>query len=78
MVMDGTEAFEPGSTGLAAACAAIGDDAVVCSKEALAWTLRRIGWHTAANLVGLAAGLALPSVGHLWLLVAVDYCLPPR
>lgn len=36
--------------------------AVVCSKEALAWTLREIGWQQIGNLVGLAAGLALPSV----------------
>ena len=41
---------------------AIGDDAVVCSKEALAWTLREIGWPQIGNLIGLAAGLALPSV----------------
>ncbi len=59
----------PGSTELAAACATKGGQAVVCSKEALAWTLREIGgqqgssWiQQAGNLVGLAAGLALPSV----------------
>jgi len=52
----------PGSTELAAACANIGDQAVVCSKEALAWTLREIGWQQIGNLIGLAAGLALPSV----------------
>ncbi len=62
-VMDGVGgAFEPGSRDLAAACAAIGDNAVVCSKEALAWTLREIGWPQIGNLIGLAAGLALPSV----------------
>lgn len=52
----------PGSKELAAACANIGSQAVVCSKEALAWTLREIGWRQVGNLVGLAAGLALPSV----------------
>ncbi|HQD98928.1 MAG TPA: amino acid permease, partial [Novosphingobium sp.] len=52
----------PGSTELAAACATTGGQAVVCSKEALAWTLREIGWQQIGNLVGLAAGLALPSV----------------
>ncbi|WP_374284038.1 amino acid permease [Novosphingobium sp.] len=55
-------AFAPGSTELAAACATNGGQAVVCSKEALAWTLREIGWQQVGNLVGLAAGLALPSV----------------
>ena len=52
----------PGSTELAAACAAQAHQVVVCSKEALAWTLREIGWKEIGNLVGLAAGLALPSV----------------
>ncbi len=52
----------PGSKELAAQCAALGDQAVVCSKEALAWTLREIGWPQVGNLIGLAAGLALPSV----------------
>ncbi len=55
----------PGSSELAAACsaaAAAGNEAVVCSKEALAWTLREIGWPQIGNLIGLAAGLALPSV----------------
>jgi APA family basic amino acid/polyamine antiporter len=51
-----------GSTELADACAARAAEAVVCSKEALAWTLREIGWQQVGNLVGLAAGLALPSV----------------
>ena len=52
----------PGSKELAAACAAQAQEVVVCSKEALAWTLRSIGWQQVGNLVGLAAGLALPSV----------------
>jgi APA family basic amino acid/polyamine antiporter len=62
MSADGLKALEPGSRELAAQCAAMGDAAVVCSKEALAWTLREIGWPQIGNLLGLAAGLALPSV----------------
>src|SRR3546814_12760821 len=41
---------------------AVGDQAVVWSKEALAWSMREIGWEQVGNLIGLAAGLALPSV----------------
>ena len=55
-------ALEPGSKELTAQCAAIAGQAVTCSKEALAWTLREIGWPQIGNLVGLAAILALPSV----------------
>jgi basic amino acid/polyamine antiporter, APA family len=55
-------ALEPGSRELTAQCAAIAGQAVTCSKEALAWTLREIGWPQIGNLVGLAAILALPSV----------------
>jgi len=60
--LSGGEALEPGSRELTQQCAAIADQAVVCSKEALAWTLRQIGWPQIGNLVGLAAILALPSV----------------
>ncbi len=52
----------PGSSELTAACNGIANNAVVCSKEALAWTLRSIGWSQIGNLIGLAAGIALPSV----------------
>lgn len=61
-VMANGVGLEPGSRELAAQCAAMADQAVVCSKEALAWTLREIGWPQVGNLLGLAAGLALPSV----------------
>ena len=54
--------LRPGSPELTAACASLADSHVVCSKEALAWTLRSIGWPQIGNLLGLAAGLALPSV----------------
>jgi APA family basic amino acid/polyamine antiporter len=59
------EVLAPGSTALSDQCAvlaAAGNEAVTCSKEALAWTLREIGWPQIGNLLGLAAGLALPSV----------------
>ena len=54
--------ISPGSSDLTTACAAIQGQAVVCSKEALAWTLRSIGFPGVGNLVGLAAIMALPSV----------------
>ncbi|PTQ12832.1 amino acid permease [Sphingomonas oleivorans] len=54
--------FSPGSAEFAAACKASPDSYVVCSREALAWTLREIGWRQIGNLIGLAAGFALPSV----------------
>ncbi|RYD58904.1 MAG: amino acid permease [Sphingomonadales bacterium] len=55
--------IHPGdTTAMAAACASVAGEAVVCSKEALAWTLREIGWQQIGNLIGLAAGIALPSV----------------
>lgn len=56
------EILEPGSRALAAQCSSINDQAVVCSKEALAWALRQIDHPMVGNLVGLAAILALPSV----------------
>jgi basic amino acid/polyamine antiporter, APA family len=52
----------PGSVEMTAACGEIANQAVVCSKEALAWTMREIGFPQIGNLIGLAAGLALPSV----------------
>lgn len=54
-----------GSIALSERCAVLmgeGREAVSCSKEALAWVLREIGWPRIGNLLGLAAGLALPSV----------------
>jgi APA family basic amino acid/polyamine antiporter len=41
---------------------AAGQEPLVCSREALAHVLRQIGWGKVANLLGLAAFLALPSV----------------
>ncbi|AKH39106.1 MULTISPECIES: amino acid permease [Nitrosomonas] len=55
----------PGSLALAERCqslAALGQQPIVCSREALAHVLREIGWEKIGNLLGLAAFLALPSV----------------
>jgi basic amino acid/polyamine antiporter, APA family len=56
------QAFSPGTPALSQACAALQDEAVVCSKEALAWTLKQVGWPFVGWLVGAAAIIALPSV----------------
>ena len=58
----GHEALSPGTPALSQACAAIQENAVVCSKEALAWTLKQVGWPFVGWLVGAAAIIALPSV----------------
>jgi len=56
------EVLSPGTPALSQACAAVQDSAVVCSKEALAWTLKSIGYPFIGWLVGAAAIIALPSV----------------
>lgn len=56
------EHLAPGTPALSAACRAIQDNAVVCSKEALAWTLKQVGHPLVGWLVGAAAIIALPSV----------------
>jgi basic amino acid/polyamine antiporter, APA family len=58
----GGEHLSPGTPALSQACQAIHDNAVVCSKEALAWTLKSIGYPFIGWLVGAAAIIALPSV----------------
>jgi APA family basic amino acid/polyamine antiporter len=52
--------LETGSPELAAACQ--GAQALVCSKEPLAAVLRGLGFASLGNFIGIAAGLALPSV----------------
>ena len=55
----------PGSTELAMRCStliAAGTEPLVCSREALAHVMRQIGHPWVGNALGLAAGLALPSV----------------
>lgn len=60
------EVLAPGSMELAKQCAAIVSNGmaepVACSKEALAYVLKSIGWQKLGAIIGLAAGLALPSV----------------
>ncbi|MFC4295299.1 amino acid permease [Novosphingobium tardum] len=62
----GGEVLSPGSPELAQRCAAIVASGVTeplaCSKEALAHVLKTIGWNKLGAVIGLAAGLALPSV----------------
>jgi basic amino acid/polyamine antiporter, APA family len=56
-------AFEPGSSGLAAACAAPATArAFACSPEPLAHVISQLGWRTASQFIGLAAFLAMPAV----------------
>ena len=52
--------LHPGSLELTAACQGL--ERLVCSKEPLAFVLRQINWSHVGDLIGLAAGLALPSV----------------
>ncbi len=53
-------ALDAGSQQLAAACQGLHE--LVCSKEPLAYVLRELHFGGIGNLLGLAAGLALPSV----------------
>ncbi len=60
------QVLSPGSIELANQCKAIIASGVTeplaCSKEALAHVLKTIGWNKLGGFIGLAAGLALPSV----------------
>jgi APA family basic amino acid/polyamine antiporter len=56
------EALEPGSMDLQGQCAALVIQPLACSREALAHVLRSIHHPLVGNLVGLAAGIALPTV----------------
>ncbi len=53
-------AYAPGSLGMAKACRGLHN--LVCSKEALAFVLRDLGFPNIGQLVALAASVALPSV----------------
>jgi APA family basic amino acid/polyamine antiporter len=56
-------AFQPGSSGLAAACAVPANaHAFACSPEPLAHVISQLGWRTASQFIGLAAFLAMPAV----------------
>jgi APA family basic amino acid/polyamine antiporter len=59
------EILAPGSSAMADRCAslvAMGQEPLVCSREALAHVLRAIGHPALGNLIGIAAFVALPSV----------------
>lgn len=56
------EILSPGSTELTGVCSSLASQPLVCSREALAHVLRSIGHPAVGNLVGLAAGIALPTV----------------
>ena len=56
------EVLEPGSMELSARCATFASQPLACSHEALAHVLRSIHHPLVGNLLGLAAGLALPTV----------------
>jgi APA family basic amino acid/polyamine antiporter len=58
-------ALEPGSRAMGEACAragAAGPIPLVCSQEALAYVLRRIGHPLASGVLGVVAFIALPTV----------------
>jgi APA family basic amino acid/polyamine antiporter len=56
------EVLEPGSMALQSQCATLLAQPMVCSREALAHVLRSIHHPLVGNLLGLAAGIALPTV----------------
>jgi APA family basic amino acid/polyamine antiporter len=56
------ENLEPGSMDLQSQCASLTSQPLACSHEALAHVLRSIHHPLMGNLVGLAAGIALPTV----------------
>jgi len=56
------EALEPGSMALQAQCSGLLTQPLACSHEALAHVLRSIHHPFVGNLLGLAAGIALPTV----------------
>ncbi|HWM60671.1 MAG TPA: amino acid permease [Rhizomicrobium sp.] len=56
------EILEPGSMALGQVCAGFTSQPVACSHEALAHVLRSIHHPLVGNLLGLAAGIALPTV----------------
>jgi len=56
------EVLAPGSLALQTRCDALATQPLVCSSEALAHVLRSIHHPLVGNLLGLAAGIALPTV----------------
>lgn len=83
------EILTPGSPAMAERCAglaAMGQEPLVCSREALAHVLRAIGHPVLGNLIGIAAFVALPSVilimlfgqTRIFFVMARDGLLPPK
>jgi basic amino acid/polyamine antiporter, APA family len=84
------EVLSPGSIELADRCKAIVasglTEPLACSKEALAHVLKTVGWQKLGGIIGLAAGLALPSVilvmlfgqTRLFFVMARDGLLPEK
>ena len=56
----GGQVLDPGTPELATACQGLHE--LVCSREPLAYVLRELHFPNVGNLIGLAAGIALPSV----------------
>jgi len=56
------EVLDPGSLSLTQACQSLVEQPMACSQEALAHVLRSIHHPLVGNLLGLAAGIALPTV----------------
>src|SRR4051812_36640035 len=56
------ETLDPGSMALQSQCSVLSNQPMVCSHEALAHVLRSIHHPLVGNLLGLAAGIALPTV----------------
>ena len=84
----GGQVLAPGSVELTARCneiTAVAKEPLVCSHEALAHVMRQIGHPIVGNLLGLAAGLALPSVilmmmygqTRIFFVMSRDGLLPP-
>jgi APA family basic amino acid/polyamine antiporter len=77
--------YEPGSKALTDACQVVGNQPLVCSKEALAHVLRSIGHPIVGSLLGVAATIALPSVvlmmmfgqTRIFFVMSRDGLLPP-
>ncbi len=61
-VVDSAGVFAEGATLQNSAACHIADAPTVCSKEALAYILRKVGHPAIGDAVGLAAAIALPSV----------------
>ncbi|MDR6625091.1 amino acid permease [Caulobacter segnis] len=84
----GGEALAPGSVMLAEQCSTLsgaGKMPLVCSKEALAHVMRELGHPMVGKFIGLAAGIALPSVilmmiygqTRIFFVMSRDGLLPP-